>query len=164
MIESVELASSSPYFQHYGLMFLDPDQIRAIGEEIRPARRLITSLADDPSLRGMAGLLGLAAEGVAESAVPPSLAQLLSQLAATVRDAAAGKPAEMQWSELFRVGADLGGTRQIVQLKPVLNDSSINRAGPAIDAIAHGDRARRAPRIPMRASGSPASRCSDSRS
>ncbi len=135
LIESVALPANSPYFQHYGLMFLDPDQIRAIGEEIRPARHLMTSLGDDPSMRGIARLVGLAADGVAESAVPPSLAQLLTQLAATVRDAAAGKPAEMQWSELFRVGADRGGTRQILELTPVLNDSSINRAGPAIDAI-----------------------------
>ena len=157
LIQSVELPANSPYFQHYGLMFLDPDQIHAIGEEIRPARRLMTSLAEDPSLRGVAGLVGLAADGVAESAVPPSLAQLLTQLAATVRDAATGKPAEMRWSALFRVGMDRGSTRQIIQLTPVLNDSSINRAGPAIDAIRAAIAAERAahPDARFRLTGEP---------
>jgi len=135
LIEWAELPASSPYFEHYGLLFLDPDQIRSIGEQIRPARRLITNLANDPSLRGVASLLGLAAQGVAESAAPPSLAHLLSELAATVQANADGKPAEMKWSQLFSVGVERGGTRQIVQLKPVLNNSSINRAGPAIDAL-----------------------------
>ena len=134
LIEWVELAATSPYFERYGLMFLQPDQIREIGEKIRPARRLMSDLAKDPSLRGMASLLGLAAQGVAESAAPASLAHLLSELAATVRDAAEGKPAEMKWSELFSAGV-ARGTRQIIQLKPVLNNRSINRAGPAIDAL-----------------------------
>ncbi len=157
LIELVELASASPYFEHYGLMFLEPDQIRAIGEQIGPARRIMIDLAKDPSLRGMAKLLGLAADGVAESAAPPSLAHLLTEVATTVRDQAEGKPAEMQWSQLFRAGPDRGGTREIIQLNPVLNDRSINRAGPAIDALhaAIGEAQTAYPDVRFRVTGEP---------
>lgn len=155
--ETVELAGSSPYFDRYGLLFLDPEQIREIGEEIRPARRLLADLGADPSLRGFAGLMGMAAEGVAQSAAPPSLARIISQFATTIAARAEGRPAEMQWHAVFDVGGDLQGTRRLVQIKPVLDNSSLDRAGPALRALDADVSAVRAddPDVTFRVTGEP---------
>lgn len=133
--EWVEVAGDSPYFDRYGLLFLDAEQITEIGNQLRQARRLLTTLADDPSLRGLARLLSLAETGVAESAAPPSLAIMLSQLADTVDERAKGEPADMQWNAMFQFGSELRSNRQLVQLLPILDNASLDRAGPALEAL-----------------------------
>jgi hopanoid biosynthesis associated RND transporter like protein HpnN len=133
--ESIELAGSSPYFDRIGLLFLEPDEIRELGNELRQARRLLVGLSEDPSLRGVADLLGLAAEGVRESAAPPSLAEMLTDLAATVDAKAEGKPAVMQWRSLLGLDGEDDSTRRLVVTKPVLDNTSINRAGAALDDL-----------------------------
>jgi hypothetical protein len=134
--EWAELGGASPYFDRYGLMFLPAEQIAAIGERLRPARRLLTLLGNDPSLRGVATLLDMTELGVSEAATPPETGRLLAQLAATVDAQAGGQPADMQWGQMFRSGfGDLGGTRRVVQMKPVLDNTSIDRAGPALEAL-----------------------------
>ncbi len=75
LFERVELAGSSSYFNHYGLMFLDPEQIVGVAQQIRPARFVLSRLADDPTLRGMASLFGMVQQGAEQGAAPPSTAQ-----------------------------------------------------------------------------------------
>jgi len=134
--EWVELAGASPYFDRYGLMFLPPEKIAEIGERLRPARRLMTLLGNDPSLRGFSKLLDMTEYGVSESAAPPETGRLLAQFATTIETIASGQPATMQWSQTFRSGfAELAGKRRIVQMKPVLDNTSINRASQALDAL-----------------------------
>ncbi len=157
--EWAELGGASPYFDRYGLLFLSPEQITGVGEQLRPARRLLTLIANDPSLRGAAKLLDMTALGVSESAAPPETQNLLSQLAATVDARANGEPAEMQWGAMFRAGGgDFGlGTRRVVQMKPVLDNTSINRAGTALDALhaAIDDVESAHPEVTIRVTGEP---------
>ncbi len=133
--EWVELAGSSPYFDRYGLMFLEPERISAVAEQLRPARHLLTRLASDPSLRGVAGLLGMAEQGATQGAAPPEMARMLDMLGATTEARAEGRPTEMPWTELFGIGGFPGGERQILEVKPVLDNTSINRASTAISAL-----------------------------
>ena len=155
--KNVELAGSSPYLDRYGLLFLDPEQIRAVGDQLRQARLLLIALANDPSLRGMAEVLDNAEYGVAESAAPPELAGLLLQFAETVGQRAQGRPAEMQWAALFSAGPDQRGTRRIVQIDPVLDNTSLDRAGPALSALDAGIAEVRSahPQVSMRVTGEP---------
>ncbi len=155
--EWVEVAGSSPYFDRYGLLFRDPDEIAEVGSEVRQARRLLVSLANDPTLRGVASLLGMARVGVEESAAPPTTANMLSQLADTISARADDRPAEMQWNALFGVGADRQGTRRIVEMMPVLDDSTINRAVPALNALDEARQTLRAqhPEVTVRVTGEP---------
>lgn len=126
----VELAGSSPYFDRFGLLFLEADQIRNLGDQLRDARLTLFDLASDPTLRGIAGLLS-----TLESAATDGAARLVAQLAATTEARAEGRPAEMDWRSLFDMEAGDQGTRRLVQAKPVLDNSSIDRAGPALDGL-----------------------------
>jgi predicted RND superfamily exporter protein len=152
-----ELAGSSPYFDRNGLLFLDPEQIQAVGNQLRQARSLLVDLARDPSLRGMAELLDNAEFGVAESAAPPELAGLLTQFAGTVEQRAQGRPAEMRWRSVFSIGPDPRGTRRVVQIDPVLDDSSLDRAAPALSALdkAIAEVHSAQPQVTMRVTGLP---------
>lgn len=136
LFESTEIAGDSPYFDRYGLLFLDVDQLRELGTQLRQVRRLLMALTVDPSLRGLAGLMSLVEEGVSQGAAPPSVAKLIDQLADTIAARAKGQPAEMQWTSLLSFGpAQAQSARKLVLAKPVLDNSSINRAGAAIDGL-----------------------------
>jgi hopanoid biosynthesis associated RND transporter like protein HpnN len=135
LFERVDVAGSSAYFERYGLLFLDPERIAEVTEQLRPARRILAQLANDPSLRGMASFLRLVEEGATQGAAPPSTAQLLDRITQTVAAQAGGKPAEMPWNDIFGAGSRPGGERQIIEVEPVLDNTSIHRAEAAIDGL-----------------------------
>jgi len=157
VFERVEVAGSSPYFDRYGLLFLSPEKIAEVGEEIRPARRLLTTLANDPSLRGFARIFDMIGEGVAESVAPPSTAGILEKFTETIRKVGDGEAAEMPWNEIFGANGLGEGTRRLVQLKPILNNDSINRASDALDALnaAIVEVDKKHPDITVRVTGEP---------
>jgi uncharacterized protein len=154
--EWVEVAGSSPYFDRYGLLFLTPEEIAATAEELRQARRLLLGLSNDPSLRGVAELTGLVRSGVEESVAPASTAEMLEDLARAVQGRADGHTTEMQWRELLSDSGD-EGTRRLVEMKPILDDTTLNRAVPALNAL---DEARatlrdKHPDVTVRVTGEP---------
>jgi hopanoid biosynthesis associated RND transporter like protein HpnN len=155
--ERVDLAGSSPYFDRYGLLFLSPAEIEDLGAQLRQARRLLINLSRDPSLRGMASLLGVAQEGAQESGAPEELAGLVTRVADTTQARAEGRPAELAWKSIFGAGPQEESTRRLVQIKPVLDNSSIDRAGPALTALDADIEAVRAeqPDVTMRVTGDP---------
>lgn len=149
----VELAGSSPYFDRYGLMFLDAERIRALGPQLTEARPVLVDLSLDPSLRGLAGLLGSGA-AAGEAA---RLAELVGKLADTTEQRAEGRPAETDWQSLFALGEDTRGSRRLVLAKPILDNTSLDRAGPALEELGRGIAAVRAarPDVTMRVTGDP---------
>ncbi len=153
----VDLAGSSPYFDRYGLMFLEPERITETAEQVRPARQLLSRLANDPSLRGMAGVVTMAEQGATQGAAPPEMAQLLDRIAQTVEAQAAGDPAIMPWEEMFGAGGIPGGERQILQVEPVLDNTSIHRAEAAIDGLreAFAELSGEFPGVTFRLTGEP---------
>jgi len=155
--EHVEVAGSSPYFDRYGLLFLSREEIAEAGNEVRQARRVLVALADDPTLRGVATLLRMAQEGVAQSAAPPSTAGVLDHLAETLTARADGQLVEMPWSEMFGVSGEGQGTRRIVEMRPVLDNSSLDRAGPALEALdaARAEVTAKHPDVTIRVTGEP---------
>jgi hopanoid biosynthesis associated RND transporter like protein HpnN len=157
VFERVELAGSSPYFDRYGLLFLSPERIKEVGDELRRARRVLTDLASDPSLRGFAGFFDLIGEGVKESAAPASTAGILDRVTSTVSKLADGKSAEMPWREVFGVSGLQESTRRLVQVKPILNNNSLNRASDAIDALnaAIAETVEKYPDVKVRVTGEP---------
>jgi hopanoid biosynthesis associated RND transporter like protein HpnN len=133
--QRAEIAGTSPYFDRYGLLFLDVEKIGEVGSEVRRARTLLTGIANDPSLRGLAGFMDMVRTGVEESAAPPSTARLLERLAEVVERRAAGESADMPWREMLAVEVGDQGTRRLLEMKPVLDNTSFNRASGAISDL-----------------------------
>jgi hopanoid biosynthesis associated RND transporter like protein HpnN len=79
--------------------------------------------------------MGMVKTGVEESAAPPSTARLLDGLAETVERRSASEPADMPWREMLGVEVGDQGTRRLLEMKPVFDNTSINRVSAALDDL-----------------------------
>ena len=124
------------FFARNGLLYLEEAELEAVTERLTQAQPLISSLAANPSVQGLADLMGLAASPEAESG--PELAGfdvLLDDLAATVEAANDGRFRPVAWSRLMSGASGTDEARQFVIVKPRLDTSSLEPAGPALQVI-----------------------------
>ena len=101
------------------------------------AQALLAALAEDPSLRGLMDVLGLAVDDVLKgNDVPGDLGDVFHRVAAVAKDRAAGGRMELSWQELLSgeesKPADL---RRFIQVKPIVDWSSLSPASKAMTAI-----------------------------
>lgn len=129
--------AGDPFFRRNGLLFLAPDQLSGVADQLAAAQPFIASLAADPSLRGLFNVLSLAIENVgAAGAAAMPIASALDAMAAAVEAQAAGRPAPLSWQALmFGAEPDPQQLRRIIVLNPPLNYASLQPAADAIAAI-----------------------------
>ena len=156
--EAVETPSASPYFARHGLLFLELEKLRAMLDQLGRAQPVLSIFAKDPSLRGLAEFMRLVGLGATAGAVTPELTQTLEQLAATTAARAEGRPATMHWDTLFDFGPASARTRALVLTKPVVSESSLKGAQPALTQLRSEIAAVQAdhPDIRVRITGLPA--------
>ncbi|MFO1153553.1 MAG: MMPL family transporter [Rhodospirillales bacterium] len=137
-IKSIFYPAGDPFFQRHGLLYSSIGEIEALSAELARAQPLLASLNADPSLRGLADVLTLSLSHLDEMGndgkVPPVFDHTLGEMAATVRDAAAGKARAFSWEDLFAGGMESAHgdrRRQIIVVEPVLDFSALKAAGPA---------------------------------
>jgi uncharacterized protein len=161
LFRSVDVPGLSPFFQRNAFLFIKPDELTALGNQIGQARPLLTTMARDPSLRGLAGLFGGLQISADATDVPEAMPRLFNDMANAATATAEGREARVDWAKFFEGGsADPGEPRQIVITKPAIDNSSLERAVPALDAL-HAEIAAVAGAIPgvsARVTGEPALR------
>ena len=134
--ESARRPDSSPYFEQNGLLFLDPAPLQALLDQTIDAQPFLGQLAPDPSLRGLAGALGLIAQGLEAGQVnlapfDPALQSFHRSLAQAI----AGAPEPLSWQRLLAGPvADLGGRFHFVLAKPVLDYGALEPGAAASKA------------------------------
>ena len=102
VIKSVRRPDSGPFFDRYGLMFLDKDELSQLSDQIAEAQPLMGPLDADPSLRGLFGVLGQALTGIEEGeASGDKLAGPMMLFAHTIDSVTAGKPDPISWGQLM---------------------------------------------------------------
>jgi hopanoid biosynthesis associated RND transporter like protein HpnN len=102
VIKSVRRPDSGPFFNRYGLMFLDRDELAALSDQIAEAQPLMGPLDADPSLRGLFGVLGQALTGMEEGeASGGKLSGPMGVFAHTIDSVTAGKPQPVSWGQLM---------------------------------------------------------------
>ena len=102
VIKSVRRPDSGPFFDRYGLMFLDKDELAALSDQIAEAQPLMGPLDADPSLRGLFGVLGQALTGLEEGEESgDKLAGPMGVFAHTIDSVTAGKPEAVSWGLLM---------------------------------------------------------------
>jgi uncharacterized protein len=132
---NVEIPGDDPYFEDNAFLFLEVERLRALAAQIEQAQPAFSVLQKDPTLRGLAQLMTQMQAGAAAEATPPQFTRMLSELARTTAALAEGRPASMQWSALFDIGADLQGNRKLVLATPVADNNSFQRFGAALSAL-----------------------------
>jgi hopanoid biosynthesis associated RND transporter like protein HpnN len=136
LFRSVSDASDSPFFRRNGLLFLAPDQVQRFTGELTKAQPLIGGLVRDPSLRGLAqvlgGILGYAKQGYMSL---DDMARPLNLVAATFEGVEQGRVAEFSWKVLLQGDPRPLELHRFVQVWPVLDHDALEPGGRATVAI-----------------------------
>ena len=130
---NVRCLEASDFFRREGLLFLQVKEVEGRMEQLIEAQPFLGALAQDPSLRGLAGALRLFSLGGERS---DGLAKPLDALAGAMESAASGKASDFSWSALFSgAPATKQDKRRFLQVKPVLDFSALEPGAEAAEAL-----------------------------
>ncbi len=131
--------ASHPFFRRNGLLFLDVDELYDLSDRLAEAQPFLGALWQDPSLRGLSEMLGLAldaATGEQAGDLPIELDRVLNALADSVEEQAQGRFAPLSWRLLMGMGDDEEPPyRRFVLIEPPLDYSSLQPVGKAIKGV-----------------------------
>ena len=125
------------FFQREGLLFEPLAQVQSQLAQLISAQAFLGPLAADPSLRGLAGTLSTALQGVsAGQAKLGDLSAPIGALEVTLSALRKGRPAVFSWRDLISGQAPTTRqTREIVLVSPVLNYAALLSGEKAIDGV-----------------------------
>lgn len=124
------------FFRRNGFLYLDEDELADLIDRLAGAQAFLGTLWRDPSLRGLFGVLGLALENAGDASPPAALGRVMARIAAVVEAQNAGRPAILSWREMIDGRtADEAARRRVILVRPALDESSLQPAGDAIEAI-----------------------------
>jgi uncharacterized protein len=133
----VRRPDGGPFFDRNGLLFLPPEDLASVTQQLVAAQPVIGSLAADPSLRGLFGALTLFLQGVKRGDV--SLAKLdptLTTLADAVSGVVAGRRAPLSWGQMLTgEKPDRHQLRQFVLTQPVQDYTALEPGAKATAEI-----------------------------
>jgi len=119
----VRQPDGGPFFDRNGLLYLSPEELDKVSQQLIAAQPLIGSLAHDPSLRGLFDALATFVSGAGTDT--EKIAQLdptLSMIADVVQGILDGKRQSLSWTQLMTGRkAQARDLRRFVMTRPVLD-------------------------------------------
>ena len=129
------------FLRTHGLLFLPPERLAALVDDLAAAEPMLATLARNPHLGGLAALFDLAARAETGASLA-GLERLLDAMAATAQDGDSGRPGRLSWQALLAgeaatkgALARLQGTRRFVLIRPAMDFSRLKPASPAIATV-----------------------------
>jgi hopanoid biosynthesis associated RND transporter like protein HpnN len=137
MFHDVRLPGLNGFFRRNGLLFLPKHQVQEYANQMIAAQPFLGSLAADPSLRGVFGVIQLMAQGVQQGAVPPrDIATALNAVQRAAASALAGQYNPLSWQTLLSGTAPApDDLRQIILTQPALDYNALMPGAKAINAV-----------------------------
>jgi hopanoid biosynthesis associated RND transporter like protein HpnN len=137
LFHSVERPDGGPFWGHNGLLFASAEDVKTFVAQLVKTQPFLGAMASDPSLRGLANTLALAAKGVNNGdASPEDLRTPLRTLADALQGVSAGKPTFFSWRTLISgKEPDKGALRHILLVGPVLDYAQLQPGKLPIEAI-----------------------------
>ena len=137
LFRSVEDTSNNEFFVRNGLLFQSTENVRHLTQGLGRAAPIVSTLAGDPSLRGLTRALSLGLVGVQNRMVTlDALARPLTLAATTIQQALAAHPATFSWQEMLSGEQPTAGDlRRFIIVHPVLNFSALKPGEASSDAI-----------------------------
>jgi hopanoid biosynthesis associated RND transporter like protein HpnN len=145
--QDIHSLQSSDFFSREGLLFSSPEEVSARMSQLVDAQPFLGALARDPSLRGLAGALGLMAQSAQQPGArqktdaqkageQEQMGKALGAVAAAIDDAAAEKPGDFSWSAVFSGHPPtVQDKRRVLQIKPKLDFSALQPGAGASKAL-----------------------------
>jgi uncharacterized protein len=137
LFKSVNQLGGSPFFAQNGLLFLPTQELGGITKSLTRSAPLVRALVTDPSLRGVAGLVGFALAGVNSGQLTlDQTTRAFNMAAAPIEGVLADRPAAFSWRELLSgMPPTTGDLRKFIEATPVLDFNSLEPGKRATDAI-----------------------------
>ncbi len=132
------------FFRRNGLLYLDVGELQALSDRLAEAQPLLAALSEDPSLRGLAGVLDQAlsteaGSGTARAAVAPVLDKMavaVESLVAARAGGGASAAIPLSWRELISDEVPTPeARRRFIAAQPVLDYGSLMPAATAIETV-----------------------------
>jgi uncharacterized protein len=137
MFHDVARPDGGPFFEREGLLFESLPDVKSQLDALVKGQPFLGPLAGDPSLRGLAGALGTAVQGVTSgNAQLTDLNRPIVALDGALTELRAGHPRPFSWRTLISgKPATVAERRQIVAVSPVLNFAKLLSGADAMDFI-----------------------------
>lgn len=129
--------AAMPFFQRAGFLYMNVAELEDLSDRLARAQPFLTSLWQDPSLRGLVDMLVLALEQTAGTEGADTAAPVLRQMATVVEGQAAGRFSQLSWDQVLR-GKDEGDARngrRIITISPRLDFDTLHPARAAMEAV-----------------------------
>ncbi len=124
------------FFHQNGLLYLDEEKLGTFIDGLAQAQPALASLAKDPTLRGLWGLLG---DGLTEGGKNKSLQHIVRQLNIALADFQAARPVHNVWQQAQPNwnpdGKTRSGALQIIVIQPMLDFSNPITGAKAIKGV-----------------------------
>ncbi len=133
--EEVYQPGELEFFRTNSLLYLDQDELQALADRLARIQPFLGQLTDDPSLRGLFGLVQQAVEarrGGDAVAIEP----LLRRMSEVIEADMAGERRYLSWQRLISGDADSGGAaREFLFIKPHIDYNSLLPGEAAIQTL-----------------------------
>jgi hopanoid biosynthesis associated RND transporter like protein HpnN len=134
---SIRQPGGGAFFDSNGLLFLPTAEVAKQTSQLASAAPIFNILIDDPSLRGLTGVLEFGLAGSQRGQYSrDSMARPLNQVAETVEKVLARQPAPFSWKGLAdSEPLTTSDKRELFLIRPVLDFNALEPGGAATDAI-----------------------------
>jgi len=123
-----------PFFERNGLLYLDPNDLEDLADDLASVQPLLAEIARDPSVRGLFSLLSRAALSGGEGHAGFDLAPLFDEVTVALRDAEKLQPKPMRFGDLI-VGVGDAKPRRYVFVRPHIDYSELLHGEAAMEAL-----------------------------
>lgn len=129
--------AGGPFFEHNGLLYPSLADVQSTTQKLVAARPLVNTLAQDPSLTGLANTLSttLMLPLTMGQVTLPGMAPLLNNSADVIDRVLAGKPARFSWRALVDKDAATNPAFAFITVQPVVNFGALKAGASASAAI-----------------------------
>lgn len=137
LFSSVELPDAGAFWAHNGLLFSSSDKIKTVIAQLVKMQPLLGSMAQDPSLRGLANTLSLTLDGVdSGQGSSGELRSPIRELAGALASLRHHEPEFFSWRNMITAKAsDRRELRHIILVDPVVDYAQLEPGRLPVDAI-----------------------------
>lgn len=137
LFRSVRRPDAGEFWDRHGLLFLEEAEVAAVAERLIEGQALLGTIAADPSLRGLAEISRLIAEGLARGeAEPERVAGPLAALAAAAEAATREAVVPPDWRALMTGQAPRPSElRRFIMIQPTLDYAQLSAGAAASEVI-----------------------------
>lgn len=125
-----------PFFRRNGLLYLGTKDLQNLSSRLSEAQPLLSTLARDPSIRGLFEVLGLGVDALGTpDGQPQQMVRVLDRVTAVIAARDADKARTLSWKELMGGDSAAVDRRRLIVLQPELNYGTFSPASDAIKQI-----------------------------